>query len=75
MPGDINDMAKRQGRLLWSERALGALIESGGKNGDLLYILEVSMGERHAPTVQDMSCRSSSTLRVVPRECRWRLLG
>lgn len=46
---DIDDIAKRQGRLLWSERELGRFIDSKGTSGNLLDILKVFMGLAEAP--------------------------
>ena len=49
VPEDIDDIGKRQGRLLWSERELGAFIKSGGTSGNLLDILKVFMGKSDTP--------------------------
>jgi hypothetical protein len=48
--GDMNDIAERQGRLLWSERALQGFLDSGGASANVLDIYKVFMGQAPAPT-------------------------
>jgi hypothetical protein len=45
VPKDNRNIAERQGRLLWSQRALTTFIDSNGQDGDLLNILLVFMGK------------------------------
>lgn len=48
---DTDNIARRQGRLLWSERALDTFMSSGGATGNLLDILKIFMGSAEIPTL------------------------
>jgi hypothetical protein len=47
---DTQNIAQRQGRLLWTERALQAFVASNGTSADVLVIYKVFMGRAEAPT-------------------------
>jgi hypothetical protein len=49
VPEDAENIARRQGRLLWSETALTTSASNGGSGVDLLTILRVFMGQAEIP--------------------------